>query len=276
MSLLRRRWVPILVTLLLVLFAAFGDGLTPYGYAQSDLLNRNLKPWLLGGTLDHPLGTDRLGRDVLARLVLAVRISLGIAALGTLLAAAVGTLLGLMAAALRGLVDETIMMLVDIQATLPFIVVALAVLAFLGNNITIFVVLMGLYGWETYARLARGAALAARGELYAKAAVALGIGPSQLYRRHILPNIAGVLIVQLTLNFPHTILLETGLSFLGLGIQPPLTSLGQMLGEGRDFLVTAWWVAVIPGSVLFVTTLAVSRLGDGLRDWLDPKQRAPA
>jgi peptide/nickel transport system permease protein len=168
------------------------------------------------------------------------------------------------------------MMMVDVQATLPFIVVALAVLAFLGNSITIFVVLMGVYGWETYARLARGAALAAQGETYALAAVALGIRPVELYRRHILPNIAGVLIVQLTLNFPHTILLETGLSFLGLGIQPPLTSLGQMLGEGRDFLLGAWWVAVIPGSALFVTTLAVSRLGDGLRDWLDPKLRSRA
>lgn len=263
----------LVVLALVVGVGLFGNFLTPYVYDRSDLLARNHPPVYLGGDWDHPLGTDRLGRDMVARLVLAIRISIGIAAVGTLISMIVGTALGLLAARRGRLADDAVMGLVDLQAALPFIIIALAVLAFFGSSLIIFVLLIGLYGWEVYARQVRGAAMATRNQPYIEAARAVGVNTGTIYRRHILPNITNVIIVQATLNFPQAILLETGLSFLGLGIQPPLTSLGQLLGEGRDSLASSWWVAVIPGSVIFLTTLAVSLLGDALRDRLDPTLR---
>jgi peptide/nickel transport system permease protein len=218
----------------------------------------------------YPLGTDRLGRDMVARLVLAVRMSLAIAVMGTVLGAIVGISLGLLAAHFRGWAEETIMAAVDFQASLPFILIALTLLAFFGNSLTLFVLLMALFGWERYARLARGIMLSATSQPYAQAVRALGAHPLRLYGRHILPNVAGALIVQVTYNFPQVILLETGLSFLGLGIQPPLTSLGLIMNDGRDYLLNGWWIAVLPGALIFATTLAMSLVGDWLRDRLDP------
>ena len=244
--------VALIVLALVVGAALFGDFLTAYPYDQSNLLARNEPPVFLGGSWQHPLGTDRLG---------------------TLISMMIGTSLGLLAARRGKAADDAVMGLVDLQAALPFIIIALAILAFFGRSLAIFIMLIGLYGWEVYARQVRGAALAARNQPYIEAARAVGVTTGAIYRRHILPNISNVIIVQATLNFPQAILLETGLSFLGLGIQPPLTSLGQLLGEGRDSLASSWWVAVIPGTVIFLTTLAVSLLGDALRDRLDPTLR---
>ena len=143
-------------------------------------------------------------------------------------------------------------------------------LAFFGNSLTLFIAVIGLYGWERYARIARAMTLAAKTDGYAMAMETLGAGFGRLYGRHILPNIASALIVNMTVNFPETILMESALSFLGLGIQPPLTSLGNMLGFGRDYLTSAWWIAVFPGLTIVVTVLAMSILGDWIRDRLDP------
>ncbi|MEQ9126613.1 MAG: ABC transporter permease, partial [Alphaproteobacteria bacterium] len=221
----------------------------------------------------HLLGTDTIGRDVLSRLLVATQVSIALALLGTLIGAVMGAALGVLSAHKGGLVDEGLMMLVDWQAAMPFLIIALAVLAFFGNDFYLFLALMGLAGWETYARLTRGLVLSAREQGYAVAVSALGARSGRLYGRHILPNVMSPLIVQLTLNFPQTILLETSLSFLGLGIQPPLTSLGQMLGEGRDYLLSAPWLAVLPGAVIFLTTLSMSIAGDWLRARLDPTSR---
>ncbi|MHA1567092.1 MAG: ABC transporter permease, partial [Alphaproteobacteria bacterium] len=212
--------------------------------------------------------------DVLTRLFHGIRLSLSLALIGTVIGATLGTLLGFVAAAMRGIVEDAIMALVDFQASLPFLIIALAVLAFLGNSLMLFVLLLGVYGWETFARLTRGMVLAAQEKDYVTAVRSLGANHVRVYFRHVLPNIVSVLIVQLSLNFPETILIETSLSFLGLGIQPPLTSLGLMLGEGRNFLLVAWWVAVLPGVTIFLTTLSMSILGDRLRDRLDPKLAA--
>jgi peptide/nickel transport system permease protein len=266
-------WCAFAVLALVAVLVVFGDLLTPHTATGQNLRARLRPPSWLGGPETYLLGTDRIGRDLFARLVLALRISVAVAVVGTLIGAVVGTTLGFLAAHLRGLFEEAIMMLVDVQASLPFIIVALTLLAFFGNSLTLFVVLMGLNGWEVYARLARGAVLSATAQPYARAVRALGASPLRLYLRHVLPNVANVLIVQFTLNFPQTILLETGLSFLGLGIQPPLTSLGQLLGEGRDFLLNAWWIAVFPGLVIFLVTLSISVVGDWLRDLLDPTLR---
>lgn len=259
-----------LVILAVVAVAAVGNVFTPHSVTGQDLLSRLKPPAFLGGPEQYPLGTDRIGRDMVARLVAGLQMSLSVALAGTLIGAVFGTIIGFLAAHFRGWTEETLMMVVDFQASLPFILIALTLLAFFGNSMTLFIILMGLFGWETYARLARGVVLSATAQPYARAIVALGAHPLRLYVRHILPNVASALIVQITLTFPQIILLETSLSFLGLGIQPPNTSLGQILGDGRDYLSTAWWISVWPGLLIFIITLSMSILGDALRDRLDP------
>jgi peptide/nickel transport system permease protein len=246
--------------------AAFAEQLRPYGITAFDLRNRLAAP----GNPAHWLGTDELGRDVLSRLIVSIRVSLLIAFGATAMAAVLGTLLGFLAAQFRGLVEQAVLMLIDAQAALPFLILALAVLAFFGNSLPLFVCLMGLYGWERHARIARGLALAADAQGYAAAVRQLGAGPVRVYLRHILPNIASTLIVSATLAFPEVILLESGLSFLGLGIQPPMTSLGNMIGYGREYLTRAPWILLAPSAVVVLTTFCVSVLGDWLRDRLDP------
>lgn len=265
--------VPAVMLGLVLLFTIFGSLLTPYDYSTSSLLDRNKPPVFVGGDWDHPLGTDGLGRDYLERLVVGARVSLGLALVGTVIGLLLGTALGLLAARGNRLVDGLVMAMIDFQAAVPFMIVALAVLAVFGSSLMLFVFLLGVYGWETYARLARNNALSAHTLQFVEAARVIGVRPTVIDRRHILPTIANVIIVQATLNFPQTILLESGLSFLGLGIQPPMTSLGQLLGSGRDSLARAWWIAVLPGSLIFLTTLSISLLGDALRDRLDPTTR---
>lgn len=272
----RRHRVPRVIAIavawlaLMLLVAIAADWIAPLHYTTQNLRARLVPPVFWGGSWAYPLGTDAIGRDVLSRLIYGVRFSILIAVLGTLLGAVLGTLLGVIAAKRRGLAEEGIMMLVDFQAAVPFVIVALAVLAFFGNNFWLFIAIVGLEGWDRYARLARGLVLGAQDSGYAVAIHALGAGPWRVYAGHILPNIASALVVQMTLNFPGTILLETSLSFLGLGIQPPLTSLGLLLGSGRSLLLNAWWIAVMPGLVIFLTTLSMSLFGDWLRDRLDP------
>ena len=257
--------------LFMIFVAVFAPLLTPFDYTAIDLRARLQAPfWMEGGALSHPFGTDDLGRDVLSRLIFSIRMSLLVAFLGTGIGAILGTSLGFLAAHFRKWVDDIVMAAIDFQAALPFFIIALALLAFFGNSLTLFICLMGIYGWERYARLTRGLALSARTHGYAVAVNTLGATPTRIYLRHILPNISSALIVNMTLNFPGTVILETSLSFLGIGIQPPMTSLGNMLGFGRDYLTSAWWIAVFPGVIIFLATLAMSILGDWVRDRLDP------
>jgi peptide/nickel transport system permease protein len=259
---------------LVLLVVCFAEFFAPNHYASQNLASRLKPPSWLGGPAQTFLGTDELGRDVLSRLLYGARFSVVVALLATLIGAVVGGVIGFVAVHLGRWIDEGVMMLVDVQASLPVMILALAVLAFFGNSFVLFIAVLGLNGWEVCARLTRGLVLQAKAHNYAAAARALGASPLRLYARHILPNIAGPLIVQFTLNFPQTILLETSLSFLGLGIQPPLTSLGQMLGAGRSHLILAWWIAVFPGVVIFLLTLSVSIVGDWWRDRLDPALRS--
>lgn len=258
---------------LAVFVAVFADWLAPVHYTTQNLLARMRPPMSEAGDMLHVLGTDHLGRDILSRLIYATRSSILIAVMGTLIGAVFGTLLGFLAARFRGLIDQAIMMLVDAQAAVPALILALTLLAFFGNNIVLFIVLVSLDGWEKYTRLARGLVVSEQASDYINAVEALGARSSRVIFRHLLPNIVASLVVQATLNFPATILLETSLSFLGLGVQPPGTSLGLMLGEGRRYLLNAWWIAVFPGLTIFLTTLSMSLFGDWLRDRLDPTLR---
>ncbi|MFC0388400.1 ABC transporter permease [Muricoccus vinaceus] len=260
-----------LVLMLLVAFAA--DLLSPFPYTALDLRNRLSPPVGMGGVWLHPLGTDELGRDVLSRLITSIRMSLLIAFGATAISAVLGVTLGFLAAHFRGLVEHAVLALVDFQASMPFLILALAVLAFFGNALPLFICLLGLNGWERYARIARGLAVSAGSQGYAAAVKGLGASPWRVYGRHVLPNIASTLIVSMTLAFPEIILLESGLSFLGLGVQPPMTSLGNMVGYGREYLTRAPWILLAPSSVIVMTTLSVSLVGDWLRDRLDPTLR---
>lgn len=255
--------------LLMVLTAIFADWLRPHEITRMDLSAR-LAPL---GTPGHWLGTDELGRDVLSRLIQSIRVSLVIAFGATLISALFGTTMGFLAAQFRGWAENLVMALADFQAALPFMIMSLAVLAFFGTTMALLVCLMGFYGWERYARIARGLAISASSQGYAAAVVQLGARPSRVYLRHILPNVASTLIVSMTLTFPEIILMESGLSFLGLGVQPPQSSLGNMVGFGREYLTRAPWIMLAPSVVIVLTTLSISLLGDWLRDRLDPTIR---
>ncbi len=255
---------------IILVVALLAETIRPYGITALDLRARLTPPLGFGGTTRHWLGTDELGRDVLSRLIVSIRVSLTIAFGATIIAAVLGTVLGFLAAHFRGWVEQCVLMLIDFQASMPFLILALSVLAFFGNSLFLFVCLMGLYGWERHARIARGLAIAANAQGYAAAVRQLGARPLRIYLAHVLPNIAATLIVAATLSFPEVVLLESGLSFLGLGIQPPMTSLGNMVGYGREYLTRAPWILLAPSSVIVLTTLSVSLLGDWLRDRLDP------
>lgn len=233
--------------------------LAPYDLEAMDLTARLLMPF---ESAAHILGTDELGRDIFSRLLYSIRMSFVLAVVGTLLGAVIGTLLGFLAARFGGIVDDAVNCGIDFTASLPFIILALTIIAFLGTDVTVIIVIMAVYGWDRYARLTRNLSRSAYTEGYACALEGLG-----------LPNIASALVVNMTLNFPGMILLETSLSFLGVGVQPPMSSLGTMLGFGRDYLTTAWWIAVIPGLVIVVSTLSMSILGDWVQQKLEPAAR---
>ncbi|KQQ34937.1 peptide ABC transporter permease [Rhizobium sp. Leaf306] len=253
----------------MVVVAVFADVIRPYGITAMDLRARLSLP----GNPAHLLGTDELGRDVLSRLLQSIRVSLAIAFGATIISAVFGTVLGFAAAKFRGAVEHLVLVLADFQAALPFLIMSLAVLAFFGSSMPLLIGLMGFYGWERYARIARGLAISASAQGYASAVVQLGATPGRVYLHHILPNVASTLIVSMTLTFPEIILMESGLSFLGLGVQPPETSLGNMVGFGREYLTRAPWIMLAPAFVIMVTTLSISLVGDWLRDKLDPTLR---
>ena len=261
-------WIAIGWLGIVLLLALFGGGLTD-GARHLDLPNRLQSPALFGGKSSYLFGTDELGRNMLARLIASIRVSLMIAFGATLIGTIIGTSLGFLAAERRGWVEQVVLALVDFQASLPFLIVALALLAIFGNSLLLFMLLMSLHGWERHARVARATALEANAQGYAEASRQLGASSWRVYAMHILPNIAGALIVSASIAFPEIVLLESGLSFLGLGVQPPMTSLGAMVGFGRDYIDIAPWILVQPSLVIVATTLSINVIGDWLRDRLD-------
>lgn len=266
---------PLAATAALILAILFTGGLlapwiAPYGLEDMDLMARLVAPLTSSA---HILGTDELGRDILTRLLYSLRLSFVLAVCGTLIGAILGTVLGFLAARFGGVVDDLVNVGVDFTASLPFIILALTILAFLGTDVKVIIVIMAFYGWDRYAKLSRNLARSAYTEGYAGALEGLGLPTRRILLKHILPNIASALVVNMTLNFPGMILLETSLSFLGVGVQPPMSSLGTMLGFGRDYLTTAWWIAVVPGVAIVISTLSMSVLGDWVQQKLEPQSR---
>jgi len=255
---------------LIALAAIFAPWIAPHDPVATNILNK-LQPtvFMEGYDGEHLLGTDQLGRDILSRSIHGIRVSVGIALLGLALSCVVGTVAGLVSGLAGGVVDRVIMMVVDVFITVPTLLIAMVGVAIFGSDIAVLVVLVGLARWESYARVVRGQVLQVREMPFIEASRALGATPVWIALRHVLPNIASPLIVLLTLNFPSILLLESSLSFLGIGVQPPTASLGRMVGDGRDHLVFAWWVAVAPAAVIVAITFIVQMLGDWLRDVLD-------
>ena len=259
----------------LVIVAALGAPLLATTDPIDQDLTVALKPplWHADGSAQHLLGTDHLGRDVYSRLVYGARISLAISVLAALLGAAVGVAAGLIAGYAGGRADLVLMRIVDLNLAFPLILLALAVVALLGANLRNLVLVMAITTWMIYARVVRGMTLALRDQELIQAIRALGARDARIVVRHILPNVLPAVMVIWTLEVARVILMESALSFLGLGVPPPTPTWGRMLAEGRDYLTAAGWISVFPGLAIMVTVLGINFLGDGLRDLLDPRLR---
>jgi peptide/nickel transport system permease protein len=247
--------------------------------APADPLRQSLRGRLSPPTLEatdgrsHLFGTDHLGRDVLSRVIYGSRVSLVVGFCAVVVGGVLGSTLGILAGFSSGLVDSVIMTIADAQLAFPFILLAIGIIAVLGPSFPTLIVVIGLSGWVSYARILRSQVLSLRSREFVEAIQALGGSVLRVVMRHVLPNVLSSIVVVATLELSRSIVLEATLSFLGLGIQPPTPSWGGMIQEGRDYLDSAWWIATFPGIILMLTSVVVSRTGDGLRDLLDPTLR---
>ncbi len=257
--------------------ALLSPQVAPHNPIRERLIDRLLPPaWGKAGDRRYLLGTDHLGRDIVSRIVYGSRVSLVVGFAAVMVGGGLGISLGLAAGFIRGRADEVIMALADMQLAFPTILLAIAIIAVLGPSFTNLVLVIGISGWVTYARIARGQVLSLREKEFVEAIRAQGGSQLRIVCRHILPNIVSPLIVVATLDLARTIVLESTLSFLGLGIQPPTPSWGGMLSDGREYLLSAWWIATFPGIALMLTALSFNRLGDWIRDLTDPRLRRTA
>jgi peptide/nickel transport system permease protein len=220
------------------------------------------------------MGTDNLGRDILSRMMYGGRFSLFVALSAVTIAAVIGITAGLVAGYRGGRLDVVIMRLVDVQLAFPLLLLVIAIIAVLGTSLIVLIVVLGIPAWAHYARIVRGSTLATVSNTYVEAARALGGSEGRLIARHILPNLATPIVILTTFEIARLLLLESAVSFLGLGIQPPTPSWGTMIADGRNHLYEGWWVSTMPGLAIFVAVLAFNFVGDGLRDVLDPRLHA--
>jgi peptide/nickel transport system permease protein len=262
------------VLLLVVASAVLASWIAPHDPLAVNIRHRLSPPaWMEGGTAAHPLGTDQVGRDLLSRMIYGGRVSLVVGVTAVLMSATIGVLLGLGAGYFGGNVDWVIMAGINVMLTFPFVLLALAVIAVLGPSLVNMIIVLGTAGWPIYARVVRAETLTIREREFVLAGRALGMSHARLMFRQILPNLVSVIVVIATLQVAQVIILESFLSFLGLGIQPPTPAWGNMLGEGRLYMLNSWWIATFPGLAIFVTTLVINLVGNALRDWLDPHSK---
>jgi peptide/nickel transport system permease protein len=265
----RRGLLGAVVVATMLMAGLLAPAVAPYSYSTQSLLQR-LKP----PTAAHWLGTDGFGRDILTRVVWGARVSLEIGFLATGLAIVVGTAVGGGAGYFGGAADTAIMRVADVFMSVPALFLILVVVALFGASLLNTALIVGLVTWAPVARIVRGECLSLRARDFVDAARALGASHGRILTRHVLVNAVPAIIVQGTLLLGQTILIESGLSYLGLGVQPPTPSWGNMVVEGRQFLASAWWVSTFPGLAIFVTVLGFNLFGDGLRDALDPALRS--
>ncbi|MCR5872991.1 ABC transporter permease subunit [Phenylobacterium sp. J426] len=257
------------VLALLTLAAIVGPYLTPYAY---DAVNKQ-HVWSPPLTDGHLLGTDALGRDLLARLLMGLRVSLAIGLVATLVSLIIGVAWGAAAGYVGGRVDETMMRIVDVLYSLPFIFFVILMMVTFGSNLVLIFVAIGAVEWLTMSRIVRGQTLTLKHKEFVEAARAAGLGPAGIITRHIVPNLLGPVVVYVTLTIPAVILAESFLSFLGLGVQPPMASLGSLIAGGASDMELAPWLLIFPSVVMVLTLMGFNFIGDGLRDAIDPKDR---
>ena len=260
--------VSAVVMVIVVFVAVTANWLAPFAVNDVDVPNALQPP---SGA--HWFGTDELGRDVFSRVLVAIGASMRVAVVSVAFAVVVGVTIGVLAGYRGGWIDTVFMRIVDVMFAFPVLLLALAVVAILGPGVTTTILAIGIVYTPIFARVARASTLSVRVEPFVQVSRAMGTGHLYILGRHIIPNIAGPLIVQTSLSLAFAILSEAALSFLGLGIQPPEPSLGRMIFDSQGFVTLAWWMAVFPGAAIFVIVLAFNLTGDGLRDVLDPKQR---
>lgn len=254
--------------------AFFAPFIAPRDPLEQDLQARLRPPfWDEKNDPQYKLGTDPVGRDMLSRLIYGSRISLSVGFLTMAFSAIVGITLGILAGYYRGIIDSLISNSVNIMMSFPYILLAISVMAAIGPGYGNLIMVLGLTGWPVYTRLVRAEVIELKTRDFVTAAKALGGRDSGVILKHLLPNLASSIIVLATFELARMIIRESFLSFLGLGIPPPMASWGGMLAEGRSYMLGLWWLAAIPGSAIFFTTLGINVMGDGLRDWLDPHTR---
>lgn len=262
--------------ILLTFTAVFAPWVAPFDPNAQSLFMRNMPPLTMpeaGGAIPHFLGTDFLGRDVLSRLISASRVSLAVGLVSVLVSGTIGTVLGLLAGFYRGPIDDVIMRLVDIQMGFPSLLLALFVLYVVGGGVVNVIFVLAITRWMVYARVTRGLVLSYRENVFVEAARSIGCSDRRIILRHLLPNLLSPIVVLATLEVAYMILTEAALSFLGLGIQPPQSSWGLMLSQGRQYITTAWWLVTFPGIAILLTALSLNLLATWARAVSDPAQR---
>ncbi|MFB4160095.1 ABC transporter permease [Geomicrobium sp. JSM 1781026] len=267
--------VGVFTLLIITLIAILAPLLSPHAPDAVNAVDRLQPPvWLEGGTMTYILGTDHLGRDILTRLFYGAQVSLLVGISSVVVAGIIGVTVGLIAGYYGGFIDNVFMRIVDSFLSIPNILFALVILSIFSPGMLTLIVVLGVTNWVNYARLIRGEVLTLKEREFIKAATSIGVRKGKIIVRHLLPNVMSSFIVISTLTVATTIILETSLSFLGLGIQPPQVSWGGILADGRDYLATSWWLATFPGIAITITVLAVIFVGDWLRDVLDPRSVA--
>ena len=261
--------------LLIFFFAAlFAPLIAGHNPVEQDLTKTLLPPaWEKGGSTNHLLGTDNMGRDILSRLVHGARVSLMVGFLSVILALVFGTWMGLVAGFFGGRIEGLIMRLTDMQLAMPFILMAIAIIGALGPSTRNIILVLALCNWATYSRLVRGEVLSVKQNEFVELAVVNGSSTVRILFFHILPNVMNTLIVMATLDIGRMIIFEGAMSFLGLGVQPPTPSWGNMLADGRAYMSVSWHLAAFPGLAIMLVVLGTNLFGDWLRDALDPKQK---
>ena len=252
--------------------AIFAPYVAPHDPYLQQVPKRLIPPvWIEGGTMEYPLGTDLVGRDILSRLIYGSRVSLTVGCLSVILASIIGVYLGLIAGYYGRLTDTVVSTLVNIMLAFPFMLLALAFIAVLGPSFKNIIIILGITGWPMYTRPIRAEVLSLKQQEFVLAAKAIGMRNNRILFLQILPNVTNSIIVIASLEVARMIILESFLSFLGVGIQPPTPSWGGMLGEGRSFMLMQWWLAAFPGIAIFIATLGINLLGEGIRDIFDPR-----
>lgn len=264
-------WIKIcsLVFILICLAALFANVLMPYDPNANSLTERNLPPVFMGGTIAHVFGTDELGRDIFSRILYGTRVSLGMTMFGIIIGGSIGVLLGLSAGYLGGIWDRIVMALIDFQQSVPVTLIIMLGVVVFGRSIPVLMCFIGLAKWEYYAKFTRSTVLGIKDKQFVEAAKSYHAGGFRIVFKYIFPNVLPSLIVAIALSFPSVLMLESSLTFIGIGVQPPTATLGQMVGTGRNYLVVKPWLALVPAIVIVILSYCVQQIGEWMRDEMD-------